>query len=84
MVEDTYWLLIPFRRIRVGLGDRIEEALTAVGITSERVERFVGGPCGCEERKRKLNELGWWALRVLKGKSSSPISELKGIIESVD
>jgi hypothetical protein len=67
-----------------GLGDKIESALNSLGITKDRVEKFVGGPCGCEERKQRLNQLGWWALRVIKGKSSSPISELEGIIKGVD
>jgi len=41
-----------------GLGDRVEQALTAIGITKERVEEWVGPECGCEERKQKLNRIG--------------------------
>ncbi len=47
------------------LGDVVESALSAVGITKERVERFVGGPCGCQERQERLNNLHRWANRVL-------------------
>lgn len=43
------------------LGDRVESLLTTFGITKDRVEEWVGGPCGCEERKQKLNTLGEWA-----------------------
>ena len=49
------------------LGDSIEQALTKVGITKDRVERVVG-PCCCEERKKRLNDLHAWAKRVLAGK----------------
>lgn len=51
-----------------GIGDTIETALSKLGITSERVEQWLGGPCGCEERKQKLNQLGRWASRILSGK----------------
>lgn len=49
------------------LGDHIEEALTSVGITSDRVSKFLGRPCGCKERKEKLNRLHAWAIRVMGG-----------------
>lgn len=43
-----------------GLGDLVEVALAAVGITKARavrVKRWLGlaGTCGCEKRKRLLN-----------------------------
>ncbi len=41
-----------------GLGDRVAAGLAAVGITKERVEAVVGGPCGCGERAAWLNEAG--------------------------
>jgi len=43
---------------RHGLGDYVAKALDAVGITKDRVEAVVGGPCGCAERQAKLNEIG--------------------------
>ena len=51
-----------------GLGDAVEAALKLVGISKDRVERWVGGPCGCDERREKLNRLGRWAARVLSRK----------------
>lgn len=41
-----------------GLGDRIAAALTALGITEERVSRLLGRPCGCSRRRRRMNEWG--------------------------
>ena len=43
---------------KAGLGDMVASALTAIGITKERVSRAVGGDCGCSKRQEKLNELG--------------------------
>ncbi len=43
---------------RPGLGDRVASALSAVGITKERVEAVLGGPCGCDQRQEALNDLG--------------------------
>lgn len=48
-----------------GLGDRVESALSLVGITSERVSEWIGEPCNCDIRREKLNALGYWASRVL-------------------
>ena len=49
------------------LGDSIQRALETVGITQQRVERWLGDCC-CEERKEKLNQLDMTARRVIKGK----------------
>jgi hypothetical protein len=48
-----------------GLGDVVESALTAVGITSARVETWLGKKCNCKSRKEKLNKLSKWANQVL-------------------
>ena len=48
------------------LGDVVEAALRTMGVTHERVERWLGRPCGCEERREKLNRLSRWARRMLK------------------
>jgi hypothetical protein len=48
-----------YPRKRLGLGDYVASALDAVGITKERVEAVVGGPCGCQERQDVMNEV--WA-----------------------
>jgi hypothetical protein len=47
----------------VPIGDLVERGLTAIGITKARVERWTRtegkpGGCGCEGRKRWLNEVG--------------------------
>jgi hypothetical protein len=52
----------------MGLGDAVHEALAVVGVTPERVEKLLGHDCGCEERRAKLNQLGWWAARVIRGR----------------
>lgn len=43
-------------RESIGLGDTIEKVLEATGIKAF-VKMVTSGDCGCEERKRKLNEL---------------------------
>jgi hypothetical protein len=42
-----------------GLGDSIEKITTKTGIKTitERVSEGLGIPCGCKERKEKLNKL---------------------------
>jgi hypothetical protein len=47
------WLVAP-----KGLGDITAEALTAVGITKERVSRMLGRPCNCKKRQQAMNEWG--------------------------
>lgn len=45
----------------VGLGDVVESALTAVGITQDRFKQWFGlQECNCTERKRFLNKLFKW------------------------
>lgn len=46
------------RNCHPGLGDIVSAGLSSVGITKERVEAVVGGPCGCTERQEHLNALG--------------------------
>lgn len=60
----------------MGLGDLIEKALSTVGVSKERVEKWVGAPCGCKERQEKLNQLGFWAMRTLKGFTSRALEYL--------
>jgi hypothetical protein len=51
------------------LGDHVHDALAAVGVTPERVARWLGGTCGgCDERRQRLNALGAWAARWAAGK----------------
>jgi hypothetical protein len=46
------------------IGDIVHNALSSVGITQERVSRWLGEECNCNERRAKLNQLELWALRV--------------------
>lgn len=46
------------RHAKQGLGDMVASALSAVGITKERVSKAIGKPCGCGKRQAKLNALG--------------------------
>ena len=64
-----------------GLGDVLESALTKIGVTSERVENWLGTPCNCEERKQKLNQLGNWARRVISGRTKDADKYLNNIME---
>lgn len=57
------------------LGDWIASALAAVGITPARVERVVGKKCGCNKRKRKLNELHQKALDLIRGKHGEQVDD---------
>ncbi len=66
------------------LGDVIEKALESVGVTKARVSGWLGKPCNCEERQAKLNQLHIWAIRVIKNRSTSPISEIEGILEKLN
>ncbi len=54
-----------FPKHKPGLGDQVESALKLLGITKEKVEKWLGRPCGCKERQEKLNKLGRWAGRIL-------------------
>ena len=54
------------------LGDAISSALSAVGITEDRVSKWLGRPCGCGARKEKINSLHRW---FLGDKSSPPVME---------
>lgn len=46
------------------LGDLIEQALTLIGITKDRVT-YLLGECKCAERKVFLNLLQRWAMMVV-------------------
>jgi hypothetical protein len=69
----------PLLEESTGLGDDVSHALSKVGITEERVSAWLGRPCGCGERRRKLNQLGSWAKSVMLGEASS--ENLESIIE---
>ena len=52
---------------RVELGDAVAAALAVVGITSKRVERWLGRPCRCKRRQEKLNQLDRYVTKILSG-----------------
>lgn len=64
-----------------GLGDAVEAALTSVGITKDRVERWLGRPCRCDERRMRLNSLTSWAKRVLAGRMQDAVEHLESLTE---
>ena len=67
-----------------GLGDLVKSALSAVGITEERVSGWLGAPCNCSERVEKLNQLGEWAKSVLKGQKMEPPFQAKLVMPKQD
>ena len=54
-----------------GLGDMAASVLSAIGITKQRVEAFVGGPCGCDGRQAVMNAAGAW-LGMPPGSTAQP------------
>jgi hypothetical protein len=66
VVDETH---TAYPRARQGLGDMVKSALSAVGITEERVTKAIGKPCGCGQRAAKLNELGHKYLGLPPGRA---------------
>ena len=60
------------------LGNEIEKALAAIGVTSERVAKWLD--CHCSERRDRLNALGAWTQRVVAGKIERAREFLERII----
>ena len=56
---------------RPGLGDMVAASLSEIGITKQRVEAFVGGPCGCDGRQKAMNAAGAW-LGMPPGSTAQP------------
>lgn len=55
-----------------GLGDLAAGALAAIGVTKDRVEALVGGPCGCDERQAWMNAAGEKWLGLPPGSTATP------------
>ena len=70
----------PIKQPTLELGDLVESALRTVGITTERVTKWIGRPCGCERRKQMLNQLSRWAKRVLSGETEDAEKYLEEIV----
>ena len=47
------------------LGDHVKNALEKVGISEEKVTKWLGRPCGCAKRRQKLNNLHLWIRQIL-------------------
>lgn len=66
------------------LGEFVSQALAKVGVTPEKVSSWLGRPCGCKERKEKLNDLHRWARAVFSGgkdvEGGKAVGWLEGII----
>lgn len=58
------------------LGDAVKQALDRVGITQERVERWIGKGCNCAARQARLNALHRWAQAVLSGRPVHPMEDV--------
>jgi hypothetical protein len=71
IVDETH-PAYPARRKPPGLGDRVAAGLAAIGITKERVEAVVGGPCGCPERQAALNAAAAKWLGMPPGSTAPP------------
>lgn len=53
------------------LGDWTERGISAMGITQERVTKWLGSCGGCEKRKQALNRLGAYIHRFVAGDQSA-------------
>ena len=60
------------------LGDAVETALSSVGITEDRVTRWLGRNCGCRDRKERLNRFSRWIHAKLRGEELPPPEGLAG------
>lgn len=62
------------------LGTTISKALAAVGVTEDLVTLWLGEPCGCPERIAKLDAVGAWAERVVRGKVEKAVHYLNELL----
>ena len=62
------------------LGDHVEQALTMVGITKERVAKALGGCGGCGKRQAKLNAIDQAAREIVGGAVESGRETLAKIL----
>ena len=67
----------------IELGDAIERSLRTVGVKDERVSTWLGEPCGCDERKERMNQLSIWAKRIARGKLKNAKEFLVTIISDI-
>lgn len=50
----------------IGLGDFVAACLSVIGVTKERVSRWLGYDCGCAQRQARWNELGWHFVAIVR------------------
>lgn len=74
----------PRKPRRILLGDMVKRALSSIGITEERVTEWLGRPCGCAERREKLNELDAWARSKLRNVFNSNKEAVEQLEELLD
>lgn len=68
----------------VYLGDMVSHALSRVGITKDRISKFLGRKCSCAERQEKLNNLDRWARQSTKQSIKAARGFLKKLIGAND
>lgn len=64
------------------LGTAVETALGNLGITVATVEVWLGKPCGCAERRDKLDALHFWAKRVITGHTENAKEYLSRLLSN--
>lgn len=69
------------KRSPLQLGDAVKSALEMLGVTEERVSRFLGRPCGCRRRRDRLNRLSDWAYSLVAG--GKPVSEARTELDTI-
>lgn len=54
------------------LGDAVASGLSVLGITEDAVSKWLGRPCGCKQRREKLNRLSRWVHAKMRGQELPP------------
>ena len=49
-----------------GMGSRVAKMLKIAGVTPERISKIIGKPCGCPERRERLDRLDFALRRRIK------------------
>jgi len=71
---DATRLLLPKKQTGNELGDQVSAALSSVGITQARVNKWLGRPCKCPARIAKLNKISRWAKGILAGEKEAGVA----------
>lgn len=65
------------------IGDAVEGVLKRVGITKERVSDWLGKPCNCPARKKRMNEWDLWFRHAAKLVSDEEYAIAKQRLEEI-